>query len=96
MFRLSTFIINDLCCTYKNDNFKANIKAILKGLKIYIKQDGFALIIQLGRVLGGVGRVVGNVLTTFIQLTVAGSISNVKQIKYNFSTNRFSILNNSN
>ena len=40
-------------------------------------QDGFALMIQLGRVLGGWSWVgwVGNKPTTFIQLTVAGSIS---------------------
>ena len=45
-------------------------------------QDGFALMIQLGRVLGGVGCVgrVGNIPTTFIQLAGAGSNTNVKQI----------------
>ena len=43
------------------------------------KQDGFALIIQLWRVLGGVGGVsgvggVGDIPTTYIQLAGAGSI----------------------
>ena len=46
------------------------------------KQDGFTLMIQLGKVLGGLGMVggvglvggVGNIPTSFIQLAVAGSI----------------------
>ena len=57
------------------------------------RQDGFALMIQLGTVMGGAGQGgwgveqwVGNIPTTFIQLTGAGSRSGFSVGQYIFKS----------